>query len=101
MKERPLQADFSAALRAVWTALGNPPDLIDDECFKQPTLLEVEERAAELQVHPLTLLLLAYCSNPESFDPMSWELADLTHFAANEVRSLFPVPEPTCAEDMR
>lgn len=63
---------FARALRAVRVARGVPQEAFHpvsgrtyisalERGLKQPTVTKVESLAAVLDVHPLTLLLLAYC----------------------------------------
>jgi transcriptional regulator with XRE-family HTH domain len=72
---RPPQSDFGRALRVARKAKGLPQESFDqvssrtyisslERGLKQPTVAKVDELAAVLGVHPLTLLALSYLHNP-------------------------------------
>jgi transcriptional regulator with XRE-family HTH domain len=78
MKDLP-ESDFSNALRLVRKARGLTQEGFDDissrvyisaleRGIKQPTLPKVDALAGRLGVHPLTLLVLAYCRKPAPED---------------------------------
>ena len=78
MKRLPA-SNFSNALRFVRKAQGLTQEDFDDVSsrvyisalergIKQPTLPKVDALAAHLGVHPLTLLVLAYCREPRAAD---------------------------------
>lgn len=73
--KRPPESDFSAALRLVRKARGFTQEDFDDVSsrvyisalergIKQPTMTKVDALAGHLGVHPLTVLVLAYCRKP-------------------------------------
>lgn len=72
---RPPQSDFGRALRVARRAKGLPQESFDqvssrtyisalERGLKQPTVAKVDELAAVLGVHPLTLLALSYLHQP-------------------------------------
>lgn len=78
MKRHP-ESKFSNALRSVRKARGFTQEDFDEVSsrvyisalergVKQPTLPKVDALAAHLNVHPLTLLVLAYCREPGTDD---------------------------------
>ena len=71
----PPQADFGRALRVARKAKGLSQESFDqvssrtyisslERGLKQPTVAKVDELAAVLDVHPLTLLALSYLHHP-------------------------------------
>lgn len=69
------QSDFSRALRTARKAKGMPQELFDqvssrtyisalERGLKQPTIAKIDELAAVLGIHPLTLMALSYLSQP-------------------------------------
>jgi transcriptional regulator with XRE-family HTH domain len=81
MKRLP-ESDFSSAMRLVRKAKGLTQEDFDDissrvyisaleRGVKQPTLPKVDALANHLGVHPLTLLVLAYCRKPGADDARS------------------------------
>jgi transcriptional regulator with XRE-family HTH domain len=72
---RPPHSDFGRALRVARRAKGLPQESFDqvssrtyisslERGLKQPTVAKVDELAAVLGVHPLTLLALSYLHQP-------------------------------------
>ncbi len=68
---------FSRALRAVRTARGLPQEAFDqassrtyvstlERGLKEPTLSKVAALATVCEVHPLTLLMLSFCSTAKT-----------------------------------
>jgi transcriptional regulator with XRE-family HTH domain len=51
--------------------------------MKSPTLSKLDELANTLEVHPLTLLTLAYMDNPSADSPV-----DLLRLVSSEVKSI-------------
>ena len=77
--KRPPASDFSNALRWVRKARGFTQEDFDEVSsrvyvsalergIKQPTLRKVDGLASHLGVHPLTLLVLAYCGEAKASD---------------------------------
>lgn len=73
--KRPIESDFSNALRHVRKARGMTQEDFDqvssrvyvsalERGIKQPTLSKVDALANVMGVHPLTLLALSYCNKP-------------------------------------
>jgi transcriptional regulator with XRE-family HTH domain len=64
---------------------------------KQPTLRKIDELAAHLDVHPLTLLVLAYCRKP-----MGNDASLICESVQMELDALWPVRarEPKSARDL-
>ena len=73
MSRRPTH-QFARALRELRVARGMPQEAFDqvsgrtyvsalERGLKQPTLTKVDELAAAMEIHPLTLLLASYCRN--------------------------------------
>ncbi len=70
--KRPIESNFPKALRSVRKALGMTQEDFDEVSsrvyvsalergIKQPTLPKIDALAQVMDVHPLTLLVLAYC----------------------------------------
>lgn len=73
--KRAIQSDFAQALRYARKARALTQEDFDEVSsrvyvsalergVKQPTLAKVDVLAAKLDLHPLTLLALSYCSKP-------------------------------------
>lgn len=88
------KSDFSIALRTARIARGKSQEALDvvsgrtyvsamERGIKQPTIGKVDELANALNLHPLTLLALAYLAKPDLRDAqhllrqVSEELAEL------------------------
>lgn len=85
---------FSVALRTARTARGLPQEAFDrvssrsyvsclERGLKQPTVAKVDELSAVLDLHPLTLLTLAYLGDPDQPS-----LTDLLNLVRAEVMLL-------------
>lgn len=85
---------FSVALRTARTARGLPQEAFDrvssrnyvsclERGLKQPTVAKVDELSAVLDVHPLSLLTLAYLGDPDQPG-----LTDLLNLVQAEVQML-------------
>ena len=98
--KRPIESNFPKALRSVRKALGMTQEDFDqvssrvyisalERGIKQPTLPKVDELAAVMTVHPLTLLALSYCAKPTSA-----EVKRLFERVLTELDALQPAEKP-------
>ena len=80
--KRPVRSNFPRALRAVRKARGMAQEQFDqvssrtyvsslERGIKSPTLSKIDVLANAMNVHPLTLLTLSYCSNGSAADVKS------------------------------
>jgi len=91
---RVLKPNFSRALRVVRLARGKPQEALDvvsgrtyvsalERGVKQPTIGKLAELAGSLDVHPVTLMALAYLGKPSPS-----EVQRLLQRVSNEIAGL-------------